>query len=471
MKYLMKYLTLKLKITLLFSLLILSLLIGGYFYLTKMSTVSGNININKTNPIDKLCNYIVYSDFYYRVVEYSNETENNYGELTPVRTTICYDFKKNVINLQSRIEDESSIILDDTHGNSIAKKIHLLDNFKKTYSQIIATQDKDYFDKSAKIAQQTLLSLYGQNTFPIKEVNPHEEYYTKIDNLPIENLSVEHFKLQQITSPAIQATNESGWQPNILQWNFEEKDRIYFQYLKKVANTDLDAYIKSIYNKSNKVIVKLTKFNNNTLNKMFLIFDDTQNKVKTLFMDNNGHIYILILQVSNQKAFETYFNDYMKIAYGIFFTKQETLKSVFSKEQKKAEKTYEEYKTYYQEMREAYDTLSEYKGINLLNNYQETKSTNDFMALDKVVKMIGNNIFDKKYETFKEIHGTYPNEKILNSLLEDIKNIKLITEAIEELRPVVSIDRNQKGAKRLKEKCPENLECIKKLKDNNWEDQ
>jgi len=277
--------TLKIKVIIIMVLLILVTSIGGYWYLTKMSVVSGNLNVNKTKPIDKLCNYNVYSDFYYRINNYKSNT--TFAELTPMRTTICYDLKANNVELQNKIYTQNNIILDDTNGRDIEKQITLLENFRKTYSEIITTQDKEYFKKSYETAKKTLNSLYGINSIDITEVNPRTKYYTTIENLPIKNMVVEYFNLKHISLAPIEVRKKDSWQPNILEWHFGEKDRIYLQYLKKSSNSDFDKYIQYIYKEKqeDKTIVRLTKFNRNKLSKMFLIFDDKQNKIKTLFMD------------------------------------------------------------------------------------------------------------------------------------------------------------------------------------------
>jgi len=464
--------TLKIKVIIIMVLLILVTSIGGYWYLTKMSVVSGNLNVNKTKPIDKLCNYNVYSDFYYRINNYKSNT--TFAELTPMRTTICYDLKANNVELQNKIYTQNNIILDDTNGRDIEKQITLLENFRKTYSEIITTQDKEYFKKSYETAKKTLNSLYGINSIDITEVNPRTKYYTTIENLPIKNMVVEYFNLKHISLAPIEVRKKDSWQPNILEWHFGEKDRIYLQYLKKSSNSDFDKYIQYIYKEKqeDKTIVRLTKFNRNKLSKMFLIFDDKQNKIKTLFMDNNGYIYALIMQVSNKKAFETYFNDYMRIAYGIYFVEKNGLDTSFIIEQDKVTQYLKKYNDLSEKLVTKYDTLKEYKCNAILQNYKETKEIHQ--KIENYKKLKENSIslsFDQKFELFKKLNNTYPNEALCHALEDDIKNIELLTEAVDELKPLTIHyeERFKEGAVILKKQCSNKIECVEKLKKNDWE--
>jgi len=463
-------LKLKIKIILIFSILILAFVGVGIWYLTKMSIVSGNLNINKTNPIDKLCNYNIYSDFYYHVMD--KESKNSYAELTPMRTTICYNLKQNRIELQSRIDTESNIILDDTNGDKMEKEVLLLENFKKSYSKIVATQDKDYFTKSYEMAKRTLKALYGTEKIAIEKIDPQKKYYTHLNHLPIDNMVVEYFNLQKITSSVIIVEKKKKWEPNILEWNFGEKDRIYFQYLEKYSNHNLDDYVNNEYVSSTATIVKLTKFNMNKLSKMFLIFYNNQKKVKTLFMDNNGYIYTLIMEVSNKKAFETYFNDYMRIAYGIYFIDKNRLETSFIQHQKEVIKYYKEYLLLANKLVTKYNIIKEYKCADILKNYEETKEIKqkiiNYMKIKRSKKYLS---FDKQFKKFKQLNKDYPNIDICNTLKNDIKNLELITEAVEKLKPftIHYKERFKEGANILKKQCSNNIECIKKLKKNDWE--
>ena len=467
-----KLLTLKLKIIIAFGVVIFSLLIAGYIYLNKMDVTSANLNINKTNPIDKLCNYSVFNDFYYRVVDYKNN-ENSFAQLTPIKTDICYNFKTNKIDLVSNVSSDS-IIIDDNNGNKENQKLRILENFQEEYSKIVTTQDKDYFDASYKLAQKTYHSLYKED-IPIKKINLDSEFYTKISNLPIDNLVVNYFKLTEIKNPPKQAFKDAKWQPNILEWNFGENDRIYLQYLTKFKHDDLEDFVKDKYAKLGKTIVRLTKFNNNKLSKMFLIFDDQKNKITALFMDNNGYVYNLILNVQNKKAFKTYFNDFMKIAYGIYFVKKDGFINKWAEQQNKQESNLangDESKV----IGGAFENivcqkaLDDYLGDNLLNHFSikkaeyELVSTNggEYECQDE--KYNQGLIFVTKFKTTKKQYDDYfkhyNNITSNNDLDLQLHKKDLLLQAIKRYK----VWTDSSGKEKLIELCPEgNFQCVENL--------
>jgi len=451
----------KLKIILGFLVLIIGLIGGGYFYLNKMTVQTGNININKTNPIDKLCNYTIFSDFYYHIIDYEHGG-NSFSQLTPIKTDICYDFKKREIELKPNITDEY-IILEDRKGDKVAKKIRLLENFQTEYAKIVATQDSDYFTKSYELAQKTYNTLYGE-ALPMKAKSV-SEYYTNISNLPIDNLVVNYFKLQNITKQPLQATKEGGWQPNILEWDFGEKDKIYLQYLTQSKSNDLDEYINNKYSKTDKIVVKFTKFNNNTLNKMFLIFSDKQNKVTALFMDINGYIYNLTLKVQNKKAFDRYFNDFIKISYGISFKNIDGIVKVnqWAKNQDNVEVYYDDIVSTVYSIANLY---SKSTCPNILTKYKEFNFLNDFFSWSDEFVVMNNLVFDEKYKFFKNKYGTYPNEEIVRKFLNTQKNLELVLEGVDALTILVPWPKD--GCEILQDNC-NTLQCVKNLKAYNWE--
>lgn len=462
-----KLLTLKLKIIIAFSVVIFCLLIGGYIYLNKMEVTSANLNINKIHPIDRLCNYSVFSDFYYHVVDYQNN-ENSFAKLTPVKTNICYNFKTNKIALVSNVNGDS-IILDDNKGSKVHRKIGLLDNFQEEYSKLVATQDKDYFDTSYKLSKKTYHSLYKKD-MPIAEINLDNRFYTNISNLPIANLAVNYFKLSEIKNPPKQALKDAQWQPNILEWDFGEDDRIYLQYLTKFKQDDLEDYMKDNYAKSNKTIVRLTKFNNNQLSKMFLIFDDKQNKIIALFMDNNGYVYDLILNVQNKKAFQTYFNDFMKIAYGIYFVKKDGFINKWAEEQEKAIKNLNASMNVGNEMVNKWKFLHDVlKCTDILKNYNEAKFITDFINWKDDFRKANDSVLDKKFDIFKRKYG-YPTDEVYTQFYNANENLKLINNGIVQLFSFFSLSSDH-SCKVLQEKCPNNLECIRNLQKNNWKEE
>jgi len=456
-----KLLTLKLKIILGFLILIVGLIIGGYVYLNKMTVKTGNLNINKTNSIDKLCNYTIFSDFYYHITDYSNGG-NSFAQLTPVKTDICYNFKSKKIELKPNVTN-NYIILDDNKGEKVDKKIALLENFQEDYSKIVATQDKDYFIKSYELAQQTYKTLYNEE-LPMKPKDV-SDYYTNILNLPIENLVINHYKLTKIKNTPKQALKDGEWQPNILEWNFGENDKIYFKYVRKLLNNDLDKFVNSIYSKKKKTIVKLTKFNNNKLSKMFLVFDDINNKISVFFMDKNGYLYTLILKVQNPKAFDTYFNDFMKIAYGIYFIDVDGFVNEWATKQKDAILYLNASLNTGIEIVENWNKLHEFPNCSdILDKYSEVAFITDFIDWNDEFIIAYSSSLDEKFNKFKSKYG-YPTDDIFSQFNDANENLKLINEGVEKLTfPLLYL-----GCDVLQEECPNSLECIKDLKNNNWE--
>ncbi|MCK5666785.1 MAG: hypothetical protein KAI17_25015, partial [Thiotrichaceae bacterium] len=94
---------------------------GGYYYLNAMKTLSGGLNINKTEDIDKAYGYSVYSDFYFRVTKYGSEGEKKgeYSRLIPVKTKIGIDFKGDnpKATTNSSVVDESILELSGNDGD------------------------------------------------------------------------------------------------------------------------------------------------------------------------------------------------------------------------------------------------------------------------------------------------------------------------------------------------------------------
>lgn len=458
-----------LKIIIVLIIITVCLLIGGYIYLNKMETLSANLNINKTNTIDKMCNYSIFSDFYYRIIDYKNYG-NSFAQLTPVKLNICYNFKTNKIELVTNANIVDSIILDNDYNTNIDEISQLLNGFQEDYTKIVATQDPAYFDTSYKLAKKMYYFLY-KKSMPLKKLDLNGEFYTQISNLPIDNLVVKYFKLNEIKNPPKQAYNNSKWQPNILEWDFGEDDRIYLQYLTKFKQNDLDDYIRDKYATKDKTIVRLTKFNNNQLSKMFLIFDnkryDKRHEIKALFMDNNGYVYDLILNVQNKKAFRTYFNDFMKIAYGIYFVKKDGFVNKWAQEDKKERKILNNLFATGDKIIKNWKILhDELKCSKILNNYNETKFVIDFISWKDNFKKAKYSVLDKKFDIFKNKYG-YPTDKIYKKFHNANENLKLIIEGIIEETPLFSLFNYEKGCKTLQKKCSNSLECIKNLKNNN----
>ena len=449
------------KLIAMFVFLALALIGTGYYYLYGMTTIQGNLNINKIDIVNKLYSYNVYSDFYFRAAKYDLEGSkiSEYSELQPIKTSIGYNLDKNNAQLILRSTlNGNKIILSDNNGINLKRDIDILNSFEKDFGKIVATQDKEYIQKSFKHTQETLVQLYDIK----KELDNKtaDSFYHEIKELPIANMRVRYYQLDTINNNLkgkIKVCPKDKWQPNILEWNFGESNRIYLQYLSKFENNDLDSYLKKL-SKDKKTIIKLVKINNNTLQKMYLIKDSDENKIKTLFMDEHGYIYVLIFKADNYKSFEKYMSDYLKITYGIYFVDTPNFKNLFATEQDKKITTLEELNDIllYEKTEDIIFTIY---GDDIFNYFSMKKNT------QKIVTIQEN--FSMAFEHIKEVFGNYPEEKHLTEIDNRIKNKKLIGEAIKNLDSVFTFTI---GQKKLKELCPNgNISCVQNLKNKNWE--
>jgi cytochrome c553 len=312
----------------------LMMLGGGYYYFYGMKTVEGNLNINKIKMVNKLYSYDVYSDFYFSIKK-QNEDGNSttvYSELQPLKTEIGYEISKDRAKLTLNSNDNGQkMILSENDSSKYKLEIELMRQFEKVFGQIVAIQDNDYIDKSFNHTKKALDKLYGDdNNISLETVG---DFYTEIKNLPIANMRVKYLKLDKI--PKNQrgevkiAPNQKGkWQPNILEWNFGESDKIYLRYF---TTGDLKSFLDQ------KTIVDLIKINENKIQNMFLLIDKNKNTVETYFEDSTGHSYVLTFKASNQGSLKKYMTDYLKIAYGIYFVDMVGFDNWFAKEQ--SEKT------------------------------------------------------------------------------------------------------------------------------------
>jgi cytochrome c553 len=325
------------KLIIFFVLVALVLAGAGYFYLNAMKTTEGNLNITKIKKVNKLYSYDVYSDFYFRIIKYDENGENvaEYSELQPIKTSIGYNLEKNNSKpiLQSTLDKKTC--LSENNANDLKKYTRMMREFEETFGKIVATQDKEYFESSYKSTQEILKSLYN---IELKTQSSVDEYYNEIKDLPIANMRMKYYKLDKIPKNQREevkvAPNKKGeWQPNIVEWNFGEHDKIYLRYLMKWENSDLEDFINKTA--KNKTVIKLVKMNSNKLQTMYFMKYNNQNKLDTLFMDANGYVYILTFEATNPASFEKYISDYLKIVYGIYFEDIQNFENWFANEQMK----------------------------------------------------------------------------------------------------------------------------------------
>lgn len=463
------------KIIAIFILLSLVLIGTGYYLLYGMKTISGSLNVNKITMVDKLYSYSVYSDFYYRATKYDKDGNKKaeFSELQPIRTSIGYDLKNNKAELvlKSNTSNSEKIILSGKDDNNLIREIDMFNSFQKTFGNIVATQDEDYIKKSFKHTKDTLANLYSID----KELDykKAEDFYHEIKDLPIANMRVKYFQLDAINRNLVgkmKVASKDKWQPNILEWNFGGNNRIYLQYLNKLKNNDIDSYLAKMA-KNNKTIIKLVKINNNKLQKMFLKKEDAKNKITTYYLDENGYLYILIFKANHPNAFKKYINDYLKIAYGIYFTDISEFDNWFAKKQKEKDESLQPNNNHLASLLICNKALDKYIGNDLLKFFNVQKSSIEIYtidgkdypceALDKLSELVLTKEMDyDKY--FKYYDKLYLDTSKIEKLYNDKK---LIYNSIIKLTNWFT-----NGQKKLKELCQNgDIECIQKLKNNNWE--
>ena len=472
----------KLKLIIFFILVALALLGAGYYYLNAMKTTQGKLNINKITKVNKLYSYDVYSDFYFRITKYNELGENvaEYSELQPVKTSIGYDLEKKNSKpiLQSSLDEK--ICISENNADSLKKYTRMMRDFEGTFGKIVATQDKSYFESSYKSTQEILKGLYN---IELKTQNSVDDYYTEIKDLPIANMKMKYFKLDKIPKNQREemevAPNKKGeWQPNILEWSFGEKDRIYLQYLTKWENNDLDDFVTKTA--KNKTVIKLVKMNNNKLQTMYFMKYDKQNKLDTLFMDENGYVYILTFDATNPASFEKYISDYLKIVYGVYFEDVQHFENWFVEEGEAIKK----------EM--SGDVVEGLLGGLICNNVLDNYLTDDILNYFNLVKypidivttdgnsyncilngeVIESDILIKTTKVSVEQYMNYyvglffQEENKMQKFVDNAGNKDILYEAIKHYDGFWT-----NGSTKIKELCSNGkIECIIKLKKNNWEE-
>jgi len=459
-----KIFSLHTKLIILIILLALFMIGGGYFYLQKMTTTEAALNINKVKDVSKIYSYNVYSDFYFRITKYDEDGEivAEYSELQPLKSSIGFDINEDKSKLELRTNESGKPYnLASRDDNQVKREIDILKHFKNVFGKIVATQDKDYVKHSIEQTKNTISNVFPENKIVMQDTS--EELYHTINNLPISNMKVRHFQLDNIIKNLkgnVKVCPKDKWQPNILEWDFGEGNRIYLQYVSQLKNNDEGTLIKQF--SKNKTIVRLVKINNNQLQKMYLMIENQKKKVKTIFMDSNGYMYTLIFQFSNPLALKKYMIDYLKIAFGIYFIDQNNFNNWFAKEQVV--------------MEQKRDNISKMLIMNQNNDQEIGEDLLKHFGLTKcnykILFPYGETIEIPTSET-NDLQIKYtPYDKVFEGykdLLTDNGYKKLLLETKEKLKVSLSIDKIDgwftDGKKELFKQCPDgNIEaCYQKI--------
>ncbi len=423
--------------------LLIITIIGLFLFLTKsMTTINSNINITKIEAKDKIYTYDIYSDFYFNVVKYDEKGVKTaqFSQLVPTRTSIGFDFSKEKPELVLKNYDNYiELQLTSKNDNDVSKEIDIVKNFSKEYGFISAIQDEHYFRKNILKTKEIVENLYNVKTDFTFSIDKFYE-----DEIPsiISNLYIKTPVLAEISKnlKTFQVCENKEWCPELLKWHFGEDDSISLEYVLKAEKIDLDDYLKEL--NKNVTITKITKINSNQVSKFFMVTPSDQNELRSYFMDNNGHIYLLRYKYKNPKSLEKYQNDYIKIAFGINFVDVKNFENKYAQIQNNLNKYKEEIKEI-NELDKELIQFDVYEHFNLKEN-----------VLSENLKL-------------EEVYTLSINENFLTLLQNEYDNKLLIKEGMKELNFLVPSFIKSKYASKLKELCSD-LECVKSLKANNW---
>lgn len=428
----------KSQIKIIFSFIILTImiLIGLYFYFNSMTLQKGNLNIVKTEKKDKIYTYDVYSDFYFNVESYNEKGEKKefFSKLIPTKTSIGFDLSKNPIEMILQNEDLNLdiVLTDSKNTDNLTKQIDYLNRFSKEYSKIMALQDISYLQKSKEFADKITKDLYNEN-IDTKHLS-FEKYFENKINTSIKNIELKPFKLENINKN-LRNTDycQKQWCENIANWTFGEDDKIILEYITKVEQANYEKTLNDFSKDS--LVVKTIKVNNNIVSKYFFVIPNNVKEIRSYFIDENGYVYLLRYSFKNIQSLNKYINDYLKIAFGIRFIDVNNFENEFA---------------------EIEDELRNYK------NFLDVKLKED--EKNQLLKYFDINTSLE----FKDIYEI--KEKI--GLESEKNNINLVFEAIDELKlkkyGVNILITQKQRVEKIKEVCKD-LDCLKDLKQNNWE--
>lgn len=461
----------QIRILIAFSIIVALLIGSGYYYLNAMKTVSGGLNINKTEDVDKIYGYSVYSDFYFRVTKYDDkgEKKGDFSRLIPIKTKIGVDFKgvKPEATKNSSI-GEGSVLEISSYGNVG----NVFDKIKKVapiYGDIVSTQDAAYFTKSFENISSTYEMLYGKKL----NISPDliDNYYVSKEQTAIPNLNIRYFELTE--DYTFNIIKDNVWQPNIAEWTFEDGTRIYLQYLTKIKEKTLESYIEEDRDKESVVTISTITINKDIVEPIYIKVKEGDHKIQTIFRDNHGYLYNLILLADNKTSLETYTNGYFKIALGIYFTSGNGFNTNFIEEQEKADKAYVTSENILKNIKEFDETFEDRS--KLYSHFNLHDSAADFLEkLDKYK-------YDKRMELIKEEYDFYPSESANNAIRKEQDLKTLVKEVFDNIKvPDEDTDGglfstfkaiagyNSDEKIHVIKKCA-SFECLIKIKNNSWE--
>lgn len=441
-----------------------------WVYTNTMTTKKGNINVTKLTVQDKIYVYSVFGDFYFRVKQFGPEGKKEiveFSELIPTRLNIGYDFKEKPPKLVISSEDASkAMVLNSSDQSTLDTNefINKLHDFSKLYAKIYVAQDQYYFNKAKTTAEKIYSNLFDNKTNLASF--EQDDFFEKSINTPIPNLFLKPYKLSSIKKnlKSFSVAPENQWQPNIVEWIFNENDRIYIQYLAQTSSANLNDYIEN-KSFSDKILIKTIKPNSGSIKPIFLEVDLKNNKLNSYVMDQNGYIYIIIFRAQNKISLYKNLNDYLKIVYGLDFKPVKDFTNTFAKKQ-------DRYIMIASLMLDNLDRLKQLdnKIDDRLQNMLANELDNVSKSINAIYKILKQNYpyFSMLYNDIAAIYfvqyikdntGNYPNEKMLNDINKMIKKAEEFNSIIDNAKKQIGGFFNDK-VKIILNNC-KNIECIK----------
>lgn len=330
-------------------LLLLMVAGGGYFYLSKMQTYQGGLNINKVEDLDTFYARSVYGDYYFRVIDYDQDNSiiknfinekiyhlfddtifvnGYYSELMPVKIAMGYDFSvspmarftlKNFdLPVKEEMVSEVGNVSDDNNAY-----IDQVKNFKEVFAKILATQDQDYFTQSRKDAENMIKDLYGDMNLSTNLETIDKSFFYELVKTPINNLNINYLKLKYFK--LVQTISKKEWSPFIAKWVYGDS-KIILQYRRKETSVLLRNLNELVKSNNDEIVINTISINENMTVPVYLKIDKPNNTVSSYHMSKDGYLYVLTMKADSKQTLITTLHDFMKIALGIYFDEKPTNK-------------------------------------------------------------------------------------------------------------------------------------------------
>lgn len=454
------------------------LVFGIYHYMTASKAMQGNLNINKIELVEKFYSYNVYSDFYFRASRFDSDGKvvARYSEVIPVKTSIGFNPQESDVILRSNISDPMILIENNPRDLNV---IDPLKRFATVFSEIVATQDQFYFDRAHAQFMKNYFSLYGESADFVK---PNvSEFYDGLIELPVRNLKLEPFSLDLINSnlKEIKIAPTDKWSPNLIEYHFGESDRIYLQYVGRYQGKVLDVIERDMG--KNSIVVNTVKFHKNELSSLNFVIESrttgsTDNNITAYLIDNNGYLYMLRYNAFNERSFNFYLPDFLKLAFSLYFDNLQGFDNWFANEQ---EQFIRNHATYVSNMKRVQILEGQLKDSSLIEHFNLSRHSHqilEYVPAQQTRRFFvfpsqpDQNLvrFDHAFNHFYQIYNRYPGK---NEFAQEILDRELLVEAMSKRFRDPKVDSGIFGIGRatlgIKDVC-DSLVCVRNLRDNDW---